>query len=55
MPKRTMTRPDQALIEGFGELATSTIANALDDIGHHGVIPGLRPGAPGPRIVARPM
>ena len=51
MPKRTITRPDKALVEGFGALATSTIANALDDIGHHGVITGLKPVAPGLRCV----
>jgi len=51
MPTPTVTRPAEELIAGFGKLATSTIANALDDIGVHGVMTGLRPVAPGMRCV----
>lgn len=47
MPTPTVIRPAGELIEGFAKLATSTIANALDDIGFHGVMTGLRPVVPG--------
>ena len=43
-------RPRKALVEGFGQLATSTLANALDDLGFDGVMPNLRPVARGTRF-----
>ena len=45
-----IARPSTNLVDGFKELATSTIANALDDFGVQGVVPGLRPVAPGFRL-----
>ncbi|NQW11892.1 MAG: RraA family protein [Alphaproteobacteria bacterium] len=39
------------LIAGFRAIATPTIANALDDLGLHGVITGLRPIVPGTKAV----
>ncbi len=43
-------RPRKALVAGFRHLATSTLANALDDLGFDGVMPNLRPVAPGTRF-----
>lgn len=51
MSTAPVTRPAKELVAGFAGLATSTIANALDDVGVHGVITGLRPVAPGMRCV----
>ena len=39
------------LVAGFREIATPTIANALDDLGIAGVITGLRPVVPGTKAV----
>ncbi|MFQ5955674.1 MAG: RraA family protein [Kiloniellales bacterium] len=47
----TIKRPAKKLIDGFRGLATSTIANALDDVGVRGIITGLKPIAPGLRCV----
>ena len=44
-------RPRAELIDGFRDLATSTIANALDDVGVHGVMPYIKSVAPGMRCV----
>ncbi|EDP64687.1 aspartate aminotransferase [alpha proteobacterium BAL199] len=40
-----------ALRRGFADIATSTIANALDDLGLHGVIVGLRAVVPGTKAI----
>lgn len=39
------------LRRGFADIATSTIANALDDLGIHGVIVGLRAVVPGTKAI----
>ena len=41
----------QALIAGYWEIHTSTIANAIDDLGVGGIIIGLRPVVPGTKAV----
>ncbi len=41
----------QALIAGFWEIHTSTIANAIDDLGVGGIIIGLRAVVPGTKAV----
>ncbi|MEQ8817144.1 MAG: RraA family protein [Thalassobaculum sp.] len=40
-----------SLRRGFADIATSTIANALDDLGVHGVIVGLRAVVPGTKAI----
>lgn len=40
-----------SLRRGFADIATSTIANALDDLGIHGVIVGLRAVVPGTKAI----
>ena len=45
-------QPDP-ILEAFRDLATPTIANALDDVGFDGVIHGLRQIVPGTRAVGR--
>ena len=42
-------RPPAELVEGFKILATSTIANALEDLGIDGVLPEIKGVAPGLR------
>lgn len=42
-------RPPVELVEGFKDLATSTIANALEDLGIDGVLPEIKCVAPGLR------
>ncbi len=42
-----MVRPHRKLIEGFRDLQTSTIGNALDDLNIQGVIQNIKPLAPG--------
>ncbi len=42
-------RPPVELVEGFKELATSTIANALEDLEIDGVLPEIKVVAPGLR------
>ena len=47
-----IARPARALIARIAPLATSTLANALDDVGLHGnVIAGIKAVAPGFRFV----
>ncbi len=46
-----IARPPGELVDGFGKLATSTIANALDDVGIAGVMPFIKSVAPGARCV----
>lgn len=41
----------ESLRRGFADIATSTIANALDDLGIHGVIVGLRAVVPGTKAI----
>lgn len=41
----------EGLRRGFADIATSTIANALDDLGLHGVIIGLRAVVPGTKAI----
>jgi regulator of RNase E activity RraA len=40
-------RPPVNLVEGFKNLATSTVANALEDLGVDGVLPEIKSIAPG--------
>jgi len=42
-----IVRPPKKLIEGFRNLQTSTIGNALDDLNIRGVIQNIKPLAPG--------
>jgi regulator of RNase E activity RraA len=42
-----ITRPAKKLIEGFRQLATSTVGNALDDLQVSGVIQNIKPICPG--------
>jgi regulator of RNase E activity RraA len=44
-------RPPKKLIEGFLNLATSTIGNVLDDMNIQGIIPNIKPVAPGFKFV----
>jgi regulator of RNase E activity RraA len=44
-------RAPREILEGFRGLATSTIANVLDDLGVDGIITGCRPLGPGFRFV----
>lgn len=46
-----ITRPTKKLVEGFRELATSTIGNVLDDMKISGVIQNIKPISPGFRFV----
>ena len=46
-----IARPAAELVDGFKKLATSTIANALDDVGIDGVMPFIKSVAPGLRCV----
>ena len=46
-----LTRPPKELIDGFKNLETSTIGNALDDLNIQGVIQNIKPLAPGMRFV----
>lgn len=39
----TITRPDPAIVEGLKGIGTSTVGNALDDLGIAGVMPNLKP------------
>lgn len=43
----SITRPPRSLIEGFKNLATSTIGNALDDLKIQGIIQNIKPICPG--------
>ena len=45
-----MVRPPKKLIEGFRELATSTIGNVLDDMKISGIIQNIKPISPGFRF-----
>ena len=47
------TPADDAVLAAFADLATPTLANALDDIGFAGVLTGLRQIVPGTRAVGR--
>jgi regulator of RNase E activity RraA len=52
MPYSDIARPKGALIERIAQLATSTLANALDDVGlHDNVVVGLKAVVPGIRFV----
>ena len=51
MDHEDFARPPRELVDGFRDLATSTIANALDDVGQHGVMPYIKSVAPGLRCV----
>jgi regulator of RNase E activity RraA len=58
MSSTTVARPPRDLVEGLAGLATSTIANALDDVGIDGIIAGLKPvaaglGCVGPAVTVR--
>ncbi len=50
MESGEMVRPPKKLIEGFRELATSTIGNVLDDMKISGVIQNIKPISPGFRF-----
>lgn len=50
MESGEMVRPPKKLIEGFRELATSTIGNVLDDMKISGVIQNIKPISPGFRL-----
>ncbi len=50
MESGEMVRPPPKLIEGFRELATSTIGNVLDDMKISGVIQNIKPISPGFRL-----
>ncbi len=43
----SITRPPKLLIEGFKNLATSTIGNVLDDLKIQGIIQNIKPICPG--------
>jgi regulator of RNase E activity RraA len=45
-----ITRPTKKLVEGFRELATSTIGNVLDDLKISGVVQNIKPISPGFRF-----
>ncbi len=47
----TIVRPSKALIEGFRNLATSTIGNVLDDMHIQGIVQNIKPISPGFRFV----
>lgn len=42
-----ITRPSKELIDGFQNLATSTIGNVLDDMGIDGIMQNIKPVGPG--------
>jgi regulator of RNase E activity RraA len=46
-----VTRPPAALVEAFGAISTPTISNAMDRLGLHGIMRGLKPVVPGRRCV----
>jgi regulator of RNase E activity RraA len=46
--------PDE-VVARLGRLYTSTLSNALEDLGHDGVILGLPPVAPGMRLAGRAL
>jgi regulator of RNase E activity RraA len=46
--------PDE-IVARLGRLYTSTLSNALEDLGHDGVILGLAPVAPGMRLAGRAL
>ena len=50
MESGEMVRPPKKLIEGFRELATSTIGNVLDDMKISAVIQNIKPISPGFRF-----
>jgi regulator of RNase E activity RraA len=50
MESGEMVRPPKKLIEGFRELATSTIGNVLDDMKISGIIQNIKPISPGFRF-----
>jgi regulator of RNase E activity RraA len=50
MESGEMVRPPKKMIEGFRELATSTIGNVLDDMKISGVIQNIKPISPGFRF-----
>jgi regulator of RNase E activity RraA len=50
MESGKMVRPPKKMIEGFRELATSTIGNVLDDMKISGVIQNIKPISPGFRF-----
>ncbi|MGA2959559.1 MAG: RraA family protein [Thermodesulfobacteriota bacterium] len=50
MESGEMVSPPKKLIEGFRELATSTIGNVLDDMKISGVIQNIKPISPGFRF-----
>ena len=47
----TIKRPPKAVIAALKNIGTSTIGNALDDLGIYGVMPNLRPVWPGSKYV----
>ncbi|MGE0096118.1 MAG: RraA family protein [Alphaproteobacteria bacterium] len=47
----TIKRPPKAVIAALKRIGTSTIGNALDDLGIYGVMPNLRPVWPGAKYV----
>ncbi len=47
----TIKRPPKAIIAALKNIGTSTIGNALDDLGIYGVMPNLRPVWPGSKYV----
>lgn len=47
----TIKRPPKAVIAALKGIGTSTIGNALDDLGIYGVMPNLRPVWPGSKYV----
>jgi regulator of RNase E activity RraA len=51
METGTINRPTKAIIKAFRNIGTSTIGNALDDLGIAGVMPNLKPVWPGARYV----
>lgn len=50
MESGEMVHPPMKLIEGFRELATSTIGNVLDDLKISGIIQNIKPISPGFRF-----
>lgn len=51
MEKGKIVRPPKKLIEGFLNLATSTIGNVLDDMNIQGIIPNIKSVSPGFKFV----
>lgn len=55
MDNRRKAGVDDDMVTRLGALYTSTLSNALEDLGLDGVIHGLAPVAPGTRLVGRAM